>query len=153
MNKKKGISLLYVLIIMSFLTVFSISFLFYVRNKESINILEIKYLDNLENRNIKSLLLEKEKEFAKNDSYFTSSLVNNDYERLIYNNNDQSIGGYKIISSTKELPLDKNLKYENMTITYSKKILKETFYYVEVLEFMMDTTGEIQIKLLSKELR
>ena len=153
MNKKNGISLLYVLIIMSFISVFSTSFLLYVKNKEGINRLEKKSLSNAENKNIRGILLAKEKEFAKEENYFTSTIIGTNYERLIYQNTATSIGGYKIINSTKQLPLVANTKYENVTITYSKKVLQETFYYVETLEIIPNSTGNVDIKVLSKELR
>ena len=86
MNKKNGISLLYVLILMSFISVFSTSFLLYVKNKEGINRLEKKSLSNAANKNIRGILLAKEKEFAKEDNYFTSTLIGTNYERLIYQN-------------------------------------------------------------------
>lgn len=134
MNKKNGISLLYVLILMSFISVFSTSFLLYVKNKKGINRLEKESLSNAENKNIRGILLAKE--FAKEENYFTSTIIGTNYERLIYQNTATSIGGYKIINSTKQLPLVANTKYENVTITYSKKSITKTFYYVETLEII-----------------
>lgn len=63
----------------------------------------------------------------------TTKLV---YDHLVYNPDKISIGGYKIEKiSGYSLPLTKNKNYGTLTVIYSKKILDNTIYLEEKLEF------------------
>lgn len=160
-NMKKGVSLIYVLIVLSMLSVFSLAFIYFVKEKADIVSLKSRkessvsknYLINKERQNslrifTKGIESNGISAFPENENqYFNSkmeinSVGNKEIERLVFSvKNTESIGGFqveKIIDSNGNeysLPLDKNTVYNDLEAVYSKDMLGGKVLFVEKLTF------------------
>ncbi len=169
--KNKGSSLLYVLIILSVLSVFLSGFIFFTKNRYKLLKLNSAYLYNLKTR-----LAENEKTFP--DSLFKSGLfitgnrikLNNKYEyynsgitedstgkpalkRLLYfKQYDKSTGGFNITAvkdqngNIYDLPLAENMLYPDLIIIYEKNILNENISVTENIKFIRKNNDEVTVE-------
>ena len=150
LNKKrnKGASLVYVLVILSIISAFSINFVYYVQQKKDMIFLkshketkiEKKFLIQKENQNIERILknginfdgnlvlLEKKERYF--DSVLKKDGQNAELKNLIFLGKDiESIGNYRIKSISDEsdneysLPLEENKVYGELKVIFERKIL------------------------------
>ena len=163
-NKKKGASLVYVLIILSVILTFSTGFIYFVHERGKITVLreksdrsrkisnsymasmEDKTAERLENR---GLNINGNQEVIKGKSdYFNKKFI------VSTSNHEESIGNFKI-KEIKDFtgneyfpPLEENTVYNNLKIVYFKKVLGKEVNYREELEFKRidSMTVEIQEK-------
>ena len=175
-KKNLGASLIYVLIALSMITVFSTNFIFFVRQKS-----DIVFLKNTEKKLDKKNFVEKELENAKRfvrngvnfennkieiekeEFYFDTNLqkVGNDLksEKLIFLQKDtQSIGGF-VVKSIRDgsgneyfLPLDKNTVYNDLEIIFGRKILDMEIFYREKISFKRKNATLVEMNVLSGEI-
>ena len=135
-NKNSGASLVYVMVILSIISAFSINFVYYVHQKKEMvflknqkeNKFEKKFLIQRENQNVKKIMdngiyfNENLVTLEKKEQYFDSRLENDGQEikmeKLIFLKKDsESIGNYtvKSIKDSNEneyfLPLEENKVY------------------------------------------
>jgi hypothetical protein len=168
--RNKGSSLLYVLVILSFLSVFLTSFIFFTRNRYKILKLNHGYSYSLkkklvENEKIFSdsvyksgIFFEGDKIILNNKSEYYNSVIiknfqgENHIKRLIFfKQNQESIGGFKILhikdqnGSIYYQPLKENSLYPDLTITYQKNILNEDISFIEEIKFSRKNNDEIII--------
>ena len=166
--KNKGSSLLYVLIILSVLSVFLTGFIFFTQNRYKILKLNSGYSYDL-----KKKLIHNEKVFS--DSIYKSGIfsagsrvmLNNKHEyynsgiteddsgnsivkRLIYFVPDsKSTGGFYITavkdqySNLYNLPLKGNTLYPDLIINYEKNILNEKISIIENIKFVRKNNDEV----------
>ena len=169
--KNKGSSLLYVLIILSVLSVFLSEFVFFTKNRYKLLKLNSAYLYNLKTR-----LAENEKKFSyslfKSSIFITGNRIklNNKYEyytsgitedstgktvlkRLLYlKQNEKSTGGFNITavkdqnSNIYHLPLIENMLYPDLIIIYEKNILNENISVIENIKFIRKNNDEVTIE-------
>ncbi|RRD39349.1 hypothetical protein EII29_07080 [Leptotrichia sp. OH3620_COT-345] len=176
-NKKRGVSLVYVLIVLSMISVFSVSFIFSVKEKSDIislknrsnekSLTSIDYLINKEKKNaerimIKGLLTDKVYIFPQNtEQYFNSKIQikaseDNQIKKLIFfPESTKSMGDFRIekivdrSGNFYSLPLNENTVYDDMEITYIKTVLKEKITFIEKISFKrLDSTS---VKIISGE--
>ncbi|WP_435308339.1 hypothetical protein [Sebaldella termitidis] len=172
--KNKGSSLLYVLIILSVLSVFLTGFIFFTKNRYKILNLNSAYSYDL-----KIKLAENEKAFS--DSIYKSGILiagnkislNNKHEyynsgvaedstgktnlkRLLYfKQNEKSTGGFNITDikdqngNSYHLPLKENMLYPDLIIIYGKNILNENISAAENIKFIRKNNDEINIETIS----
>ena len=161
MNQKKnrGASLIYVLIVLSIITIFSVNFIYFVNQRKDIvfiknkggTIISKNYLEKMEEKNAERLynrgILDKGVPvlFKKKEDYFDSMIItdvhgNKEMIPLLYMNaNERSIGEFHIKEikdsdgNTLAFPLNKNTVYKNLEITYEKKVMEDTIFYREKL--------------------
>ena len=175
-NKKRGTSLVYVLIILSVILTFSTGFIYFVHERGKITVLRGKsdksrkisgsYLAGMENKNAerlgnRGLNVNGNQEVIKGKSdYFNKKFIistsgQNELKRLLFSgNHEESIGNFKIkeikdFSGNKySLPLEENTVYNNLKIIYFKEVLGKEVNYREELEFKRidSMTVEIQEK-------
>ena len=153
-EKNRGVSLIYVLIVLSIITVFSFNFMYFVREKVKINLLV-----KSERKVSKSILIQKEEEnlerIMKKGIYFNNENVNLgkiEIKKLIYlSSGFESVGGYRIKEVMDEdgnkyvIPLKENEVYRNLKIIYSRKVLGEEIEYEEKISFRRKSLKEIEI--------
>ena len=175
-NKKRGASLVYVLIILSVILTFSTGFIYFVHERGKITVLRGKsdksrkisgsYLAGMENENAerlgnRGLNINGNQEIIKGKSdYFNKKFIistsgQNELKRLLFSgNHEESIGNFKIkeikdfAGNGYSLPLEENTVYNNLKILYFKEILGKEVNYREELEFKRidSMTVEIQEK-------
>ena len=175
-NKNSGASLVYVLVILSIISAFSINFVYYVEQKKDMVFLKSRK----ENKVEKKILVQKEKEnlarimnkginFGGNtiflnekEEYFDTILKNNDgkieTEKLIFAGKDvESIGDFKVKSikdgSGNEyfLPLEKNRVYGELEIVFGRKILDEEILFKEKISFKRVNALEVEMNISESE--
>ena len=175
LNKKrnKGASLVYVLVILSIISAFSINFVYYVQQKKDMVFLksrkesrvEKKFLVQKENQNVERIL-NKGILFDGNtvlldrrERYFDSALKKDgqvvEIKNLIFLAKDaESVGNYKVKSirdsSDNEyyLPLEENKVYSELKVVFARKILNEEIMFQEKVEFRRLSSLEVEMRVL-----
>ena len=177
-NKKrnKGASLVYVLVILSIISAFSINFVYYVQQKKDMIFLkshkeikiEKKFLIQKENQNIERILknginfdgnlvlLEKKERYF--DSVLKKDGQNAELKNLIFLGKDiESIGNYRIKSISDEsdneylLPLEENKVYSELKVIFGRKILGEEILFCEKVEFKRVSPLEVEMRVVESE--
>ena len=177
-NKKrnKGASLVYVLVILSIISAFSINFVYYVQQKKDMIFLkshketkiEKKFLIQKENQNIERILknginfdgnlvlLEKKERYF--DSVLKKDGQNAELKNLIFLGKDiESIGNYRIKSISDEsdneysLPLEKNKVYGELKVIFERKILGEEILFCEKVGFKRVSLMEVEMRVVESE--
>ena len=174
-KKSKGASLIYVLIILSIITIFTVNFIYFLKERSNIAFVKKsiesriskKYLEKMEEKNGKRIL---KKGILKNgvviiinkkEDYFDSSITrdingNSELTPLLYLRNDEnSIGGFHIKEIKNEngnilkIPLQKNRVYKNLEIVYEKEVLKEKIYFKEKIDINRMNALKESISIIS----
>ena len=177
-NKKrnKGASLVYVLVILSIISAFSINFVYYVQQKKDMIFLkshketkiEKKFLFQKENQNIERILknginfdgnlvlLEKKERYF--DSVLKKDGQNAELKNLIFLGKDiESIGNYRIKSISDEsdneylLPLEENKVYGELKVIFARKILDEEILFCEKIVFKRVSPLEVEMRVVESE--
>ena len=177
-NKKrnKGASLVYVLVILSIISAFSINFVYYVQQKKDMIFLkshketkiEKKFLIQKENQNIERILknginfdgnlvlLEKKERYF--DSVLKKDRQNAELKNLIFLGKDiESIGNYRIKSISDEsdneysLPLEENKVYSELKVIFGRKILGEEILFCEKVGFKRVSPLEVEMRVVESE--
>ena len=173
-NKNAGASLVYVMVILSIISAFSINFVYYVHQKKEMvflksqkeNQFEKKFLIQKENQNVKKIMdngiyfNENLVTLDKREQYFDSRLENDGQEikmkKLIFLKKDsESIGNYmvKSIKDSNEneyfLPLEENKVYGELKVIFARKILDKEILFQEKIEFRRINPMEVEMKVLS----
>ena len=177
-NKKrnKGASLVYVLVILSIISAFSINFVYYVQQKKDMIFLkshketkiEKKFLIQKENQNLERILknginfdgnlvlLEKKERYF--DSVLKKDGQNAELKNLIFLGKDiESIGNYRIKSISDEndnkysLPLEENKVYSELKVIFGRKILGEELLFCEKVGFKRVSPLEVEMRVLESE--
>ena len=178
LNKKrnKGASLVYVLVILSIISAFSINFVYYVQQKKDMVFLksrkeskvEKKFLVQKENQNVERILesgisfdgnlilLEKKERYF--DSVLKKDGQNIELKNLIFLGKDiESIGNYRIKSISDEsdneysLPLEENKVYSDLKVIFGRKILGEELLFCEKVGFKRVSPLEVEMRVLESE--
>ena len=177
-NKKrnKGASLVYVLVILSIISAFSINFVYYVQQKKDMIFLkshketkiEKKFLIQKENQNMERILknginfdgnlvlLEKKERYF--DSVLKKDRQNAELKNLIFLGKDiESIGNYRIKSISDEsdneysLPLEENKVYSELKVIFGRKILGEEILFCEKVGFKRVSPLEVEMRVVESE--
>ena len=177
-NKKrnKGASLVYVLVILSIISAFSINFVYYVQQKKDMIFLkshketkiEKKFLIQKENQNMERILknginfdgnlvlLEKKERYF--DSVLKKDGQNAELKNLIFLGKDiESIGNYRIKSISDEsdneylLPLEENKVYGELKVILARKILDEEILFCEKIVFKRVSPLEVEMRVVESE--
>ena len=172
-KRNEGASLVYVLVILSIISAFSINFAYYVRQKKEMvflksqkeNNVEKKYLIQKENQNVERIL-NKGILFDGNtvlldrrERYFDSILKKNgqtiEIKNLIFLAKDtESVGNYKVKSIRDSgdneyyLPLEENKVYSELKVVFARKILNEEILFQEKVEFRRLSSLEVEMRVL-----
>ena len=172
-KRNEGASLVYVLVILSIISAFSINFAYYVRQKKEMvflksqkeNNVEKKYLIQKENQNVERIL-NKGILFDGNtvlldrrERYFDSALKKDgqavEIKNLIFLAKDtESVGNYKVKSirdsndNEYSLPLEENKVYSELKVIFARKILNEEIMFQEKVEFRRLSSLEVEMKVL-----
>ncbi len=172
-KRNEGASLVYVLVILSIISAFSINFAYYVRQKKEMvflksqkeNKVEKKFLVQKENQNVERIL-NKGILFDGNtvlldrrERYFDSILKKNgqaiEIKNLIFLAKDtESVGNYKVKSirdsSDNEyyLPLEENKVYSELKVVFARKILNEEILFQEKVEFRRLSSLEVEMRVV-----
>ena len=172
-KRNEGASLVYVLVILSIISAFSINFAYYVRQKKEMmflksqkeNNVEKKYLIYKENQNVERILnkgiLFDGNRFSldKKERYFDSILKKNgqavEIKNLIFLAKDtESIGNYKVKSirdnndNEYSLPLEENKVYSELKVVFARKILNEEILFQEKVEFRRLSSLEVEMRVV-----
>ena len=172
-KRNEGASLVYVLVILSIISAFSINFAYYVRQKKEIvflksqkeNKVEKKFLVQKENQNVertlnKGILFDGNTVLLdRRERYFDSILKKNgqaiEIKNLIFLAKDtESVGNYKVKSirdsSDNEyyLPLEENKVYSELKVIFARKILNEEILFQEKVEFRRLSSLEVEMRVL-----
>lgn len=172
-KRNEGASLVYVLVILSIISAFSINFAYYVRQKKEMvflksqkeNNVEKKYLIHKENQNVERIL-NKGILFDGNtvlldrrERYFDSVLKKDgqavEIKNLIFLAKDtESVGNYKVKSirdssdNEYSLPLEENKVYSELKVIFARKILNEEILFQEKVEFRRLSSLEVEMRVL-----
>ena len=172
-KRNEGASLVYVLVILSIISAFSINFAYYVRQKKEMvflksqkeNNVEKKYLIHKENQNVERIL-NKGILFDGNtvlldrrERYFDSVLKKDgqavEIKNLIFLAKDtESVGNYKVKSirdssdNEYSLPLEENKVYSELKVIFARKILDEEILFQEKVEFRRLSSLEVEMRVL-----
>ena len=172
-KRNEGASLVYVLVILSIISAFSINFAYYVRQKKEMvflksqkeNNVEKKFLIQKENQNVERIL-NKGILFDGNtvlldrrEQYFDSALKKDgqavEIKNLIFLAKDtESVGNYKVKSirdssdNEYSLPLEENKVYSELKVIFARKILNEEILFQEKVEFRRLSSLEVEMKVL-----
>ena len=172
-KRNEGASLVYVLVILSIISAFSINFAYYVRQKKEMvflknqkeNKVEKNFLIHKENQNVERILnkgiLFDGNRFSldKKERYFDSILKKNgqavEIKNLIFLAKDtESIGNYKVKSirdsndNEYSLPLAENKVYSELKVVFARKILDEEILFQEKVEFRRLSSLEVEMRVL-----
>ena len=172
-KRNEGASLVYVLVILSIISAFSINFAYYVRQKKEMvflksrkeNKVEKKFLVQKENQNVERILNkgilfdENRVSLDKKERYFDSVLKKNgqavEIKNLIFLAKDtESIGNYKVKSirdnndNEYSLPLEENKVYSELKVIFARKILNEEILFQEKVEFRRLSSLEVEMRVL-----
>ena len=171
-KRNVGVSLVYVLVILSIISAFSINFVYYVQQKKEMvflksqkeNKIERKFLIQKENQNVarilnKGILFDGNVVMLdKKEHYFDSVLEKDgqqtEMKKLIFlNKGIESIGSYKIKSITDSsdneysLPLEENKVYSELKVVFVRKILDEEILFQEKVEFRRTSALEVEMRV------
>ena len=172
-KRNEGASLVYVLVILSIISAFSINFAYYVRQKKEMvflksqkeNNVEKKFLIQKENQNVERILNKgflfdgNRVSLDKKERYFDSILKKNgqtiEIKNLVFLPKEtESIGNY-MIKSVKDsndnehyLPLEENKVYSELKVIFARKILNEEILFQEKVEFRRLSSLEVEMKVL-----
>ena len=172
-KRNEGASLVYVLVILSIISAFSINFAYYVRQKKEMvflksqkeNNVEKKYLIHKENQNVERIL-NKGILFDGNtvlldrrERYFDSVLKKDgqavEIKNLIFLAKDtESVGNYKVKSirdssdNEYSLPLEENKVYSELKVIFARKILNEEILFQEKVEFRRLSSLEVEMRVV-----
>jgi len=175
-KRNEGASLVYVLVILSIISAFSINFAYYVRQKKEMvflksqkeNKVEKKFLVQKENQNVERIL-NKGILFDGNtvlldrrERYFDSAVKKDgqavEIKNLIFLEKDtESVGNYKVKSirdsSDNEyyLPLEENKVYSELKVVFARKILNEEILFQEKVEFRRLSSLEVEMRVLESD--
>ena len=172
-KRNEGASLVYVLVILSIISAFSINFAYYVRQKKEMvflksqkeNKVEKNFLIQKENQNVERILnkgiLFDGNRFSldKKERYFDSILKKNgqavEIKNLIFLAKDtESIGNYKVKSirdsndNEYSLPLAENKVYSELKVVFARKILNEEILFQEKVEFRRLSSLEVEMRVV-----
>ena len=172
-KRNEGASLVYVLVILSIISAFSINFAYYVRQKKEMvflksqkeNKVEKNFLIQKENQNVERILnkgiLFDGNRFSldKKERYFDSILKKNgqaiEIKNLIFLAKDtESIGNYKVKSirdsndNEYSLPLAENKVYSELKVVFARKILDEEILFQEKVGFRRLSSLEVEMRVL-----
>ncbi len=172
-KRNEGASLVYVLVILSIISAFSINFAYYVRQKKEMvflksqkeNKVEKKFLVQKENQNVertlnKGILFDGNTVLLdRRERYFDSILKKNgqaiEIKNLIFLAKDtESVGNYKVKSirdsSDNEyyLPLEENKVYSELKVVFARKILNEEILFQEKVEFRRLSSLEVEMRVV-----
>lgn len=172
-KRNEGASLVYVLVILSIISAFSINFAYYVRQKKEMvflksqkeNKVEKKFLVQKENQNVErilnkgilfdgnTVLLDRRERYF--DSIFKKNGQTIEIKNLIFLVKDtESVGNYKVKSirdsSDNEyyLPLEENKVYSELKVVFARKILNEEILFQEKVEFRRLSSLEVEMRVL-----
>ena len=175
-KRNEGASLVYVLVILSIISAFSINFVYYVQQKKDMIFLkshketkiEKKFLIQKENQNIERILknginfdgnlvlLEKKERYF--DSVLKKDGQNIELKNLIFLGKDiESIGNYRIKSISDEsdneysLPLEENKVYGELKVIFGRKILGEEILFCEKVGFKRVSPLEVEMRVVESE--
>ena len=172
-KRNEGASLVYVLVILSIISAFSINFAYYVRQKKEMvflksqkeNKVEKNFLIQKENQNVERIL-NKGILFDGNtvlldrrERYFDSILKKNgqtiEIKNLIFLAKDtESVGNYKVKSirdssdNEYSLPLEENKVYSELKVIFARKILNEEILFQEKVEFRRLSSLEVEMRVV-----
>ena len=163
-NKNSGASLVYVMVILSIISAFSINFVYYIHQKKEMVFLK----SQKENQNVKKIMdngiyfNENLVTLEKKEQYFDSRLENDGQEikmeKLIFLKKDsESIGNYmvKSIKDSNEneyfLPLEENKVYGELKVVFARKILDKEILFQEKIEFRRINPMEVEMKVLESQ--
>ena len=172
-KRNEGASLVYVLVILSIISAFSINFAYYVRQKKEMvflksqkeNNVEKKFLIQKENQNVERILNKgilfdgNTVSIDKKERYFDSIFKKNgqtiEIKNLIFLAKDtESVGNYKVKlirdSNDNEysLPLEENKVYSELKVVFARKILNEEILFQEKVEFRRLSSLEVEMRVL-----
>ena len=172
-KRNEGASLVYVLVILSIISAFSINFAYYVRQKKEMvflksqkeNKVEKKFLVQKENQNVertlnKGILFDGNTVLLdRRERYFDSILKKNgqaiEIKNLIFLAKDtESVGNYKVKSirdnndNEYSLPLEENKVYSELKVVFARKILNEEILFQEKVEFRRLSSLEVEMRVL-----
>ena len=172
-KRNEGASLVYVLVILSIISAFSINFAYYVRQKKEMvflksqkeNKVEKNFLIQKENQNVERIL-NKGILFDGNtvsldmrERYFDSVLKKDgqavEIKNLIFLAKDtESVGNYKVKSirdnndNEYSLPLEENKVYSELKVIFARKILDEEILFQEKVEFRRLSSLEVEMRVV-----
>ena len=172
-KRNEGASLVYVLVILSIISAFSINFAYYVRQKKEMvflksqkeNKVEKKFLVQKENQNVerilnKGILFDGNRvSLDKKERYFDSILKKNgqtiEIKNLVFLPKEtESIGNYSVKSikdsndNEYSLPLEENKVYSELKVVFARKILNEEILFQEKVEFRRLSSLEVEMRVL-----
>ena len=172
-KRNEGASLVYVLVILSIISAFSINFAYYVRQKKEMvflksqkeNKVEKKFLVQKENQNVertlnKGILFDGNTVLLdRRERYFDSILKKNgqaiEIKNLIFLAKDtESVGNYKVKSirdnndNEYSLPLEENKVYSELKVVFARKILDEEILFQEKVGFRRLSSLEVEMRVL-----
>ena len=172
-KRNEGASLVYVLVILSIISAFSINFAYYVRQKKEMvflksqkeNNVEKKFLIQKENQNIERILNKgilfdgNTVSLDKKERYFDSVLKKNgqtiEIKNLVFLPKEtESIGNYSVKSikdsndNEYSLPLEENKVYSELKLIFARKILNEEILFQEKVEFRRLSSLEVEMRVL-----
>ena len=172
-KRNKGASLVYVLVILSIISAFSINFAYYVRQKKEMvflksqkeNKVEKNFLIQKENQNVERILNQgilfdgNTVSLDRRERYFDSTLKKGrqavEIKNLIFLAKDtESVGNYKVKlirdSNDNEysLPLEENKVYSELKVVFARKILNEEILFQEKVEFRRLSSLEVEMRVL-----
>ena len=172
-KRNEGASLVYVLVILSIISAFSINFAYYVRQKKEMvflksqkeNKVEKNFLIQKENQNVERILNKgilfdgNTVSLDKKERYFDSTLKKDrqavEIKNLIFLAKDtESVGNYKVKSirdsndNEYSLPLEENKVYGELKVIFARKILNEEILFQEKVEFRRLSSLEVEMKVL-----
>ena len=172
-KRNAGASLVYVLVILSIISAFSINFVYYVQQKKEMvflksskeNKIEKKFLTQKENQNMERILNKgilfdgNTVSLDKKERYFDSILKKNgqiiEMKNLVFLPKEtESIGNYRIKSikdsndNEYSLPLEENKVYSELKVIFVRKILNEEILFQEKIEFRRLNSLEVEMRVL-----
>ena len=175
--KNRGVSLIQVLIVLSIITVFSVNFIYFVKERSSIVFIKNKtgkkigkkYLEEMENRNSERIynsgILSNGIRVlpGKKEEYFDSIVITDIHGNgkpvpvLYMKDGEKSIGGFSIKQISDEngnilqVPLSENTVYRNLEIIYEKEVLGEKIYFRENLSIGRVSSVAVAINVESAD--
>ena len=172
-KRNEGASLVYVLVILSIISAFSINFAYYVRQKKEIvflksqkeNKVEKKFLVQKENQNVERILNKgvlfdgNTVSLDRRERYFDSAVKKDgqavEIKNLIFLAKDtESVGNYKVKSirdssdNEYSLPLEENKVYSELKVVFARKILNEEILFQEKVEFRRLSSLEVEMRVV-----
>ena len=172
-KRNEGASLVYVLVILSIISAFSINFAYYVRQKKEMvflksqkeNKIEKNFLIQKENQNVERILNKgilfdgNTVSLDRRERYFDSVLKKDgqavEIKNLIFLAKDtESVGNYKVKSirdsndNEYSLPLEENKVYSELKVIFARKILNEEILFQEKVEFRRLSSLEVEMRVV-----